>query len=114
MSTGSARQTALKAPTALSGECLLLLTKQHLKPGLLSIQPSSKVLTSKNGTMKTVGHRLRGQPVDPVSCFLRAARLRDRLDKLNPFPRPRGFVVKARTWEEYEAWRARQSNPRLW
>jgi hypothetical protein len=35
-------------------------------------------------------------------------------DKLSPFLRPRGFVLKARAWAEYEAWRKAQENRRLW
>ncbi len=41
-------------------------------------------------------------------------RLEREVDLLNPFPRPRGFVFKARTWQEWEKWRASQDNPRLW
>ena len=33
---------------------------------------------------------------------------------MSPYPRPRGFVYKARTWEEYHRWRASQDNPWLW
>jgi len=33
---------------------------------------------------------------------------------LNPFPRERGFVFKARTWEDYAHWRRNQTNPRFW
>jgi hypothetical protein len=61
---------------------------------------------------KVVGKRRR--PVDAVSCHMRALALIRQADKLSPFPRPRGFVFKARTWEEYEAWRKAQTNPRLW
>lgn len=51
---------------------------------------------------------------DPVDCFWRGQTLQRQADKLNPYPRPRGFVFKARTYEEYEAWKKAQSNPRLW
>ena len=40
--------------------------------------------------------------------------LQQQLDLLNPYPRPRGFVFKARTWEDYARWRREQANPRLW
>ena len=30
---------------------------------------------------------------------------------MNPWPRPRGFVFKARTWGDYERWRAEHANP---
>lgn len=61
--------------------------------------------------IKVVGRR---RPCnDPADCVERAWRLERELDLLNPFPRPRGFVFKAKTWEEWHAWRAAQSNPRL-
>ena len=60
---------------------------------------------------KVVGTRRRA--ADPVSCHRRAVELMRQAEKLCPFPRPRGFVFKARTWEEYEAWRKAQANPRL-
>lgn len=53
-------------------------------------------------------------PDDPVECHRRALRLQEHADRLNPYPRPRGFVFRARTWADYEAWRKAQSNPRLW
>jgi hypothetical protein len=61
---------------------------------------------------KVVGSRRRG--TDPVSCHRRALALMRQTEKLCPFPKPRGFVFKARTWEEYEAWKKGQANPRLW
>jgi hypothetical protein len=63
---------------------------------------------------KVVGTRRREADLDPVSCHRRAVALMRQADKLSPFPRPRGFVFKARTWAEYEAWRKAQENPRLW
>ena len=33
---------------------------------------------------------------------------------MSPYPRPRGFVFKARTWEEWERWRREHPNPWLW
>ncbi len=44
----------------------------------------------------------------------RAAILQAQAELLNPYPRPRGFVFKARTRAEYERWRKAQANPRLW
>lgn len=35
-------------------------------------------------------------------------------EKLSPFPRPRGFVFKAKTYDEYARWRRSQPNPWLW
>ena len=60
---------------------------------------------------KVVGKRRRA--ADPASCHRRALALMREAEKICPFPRPRGFVFKARTWEEYEAWKKAQPNPRL-
>lgn len=64
------------------------------------------------GTIKVVGRIRRSH--DPVECFWRGHALQQQTDKLNPYPRPRGFVFKARTYEDYERWKKSQSNPRLW
>lgn len=53
-------------------------------------------------------------PVTPQEAFRRALILQAQAELLNPYPRPRGFVFKARSREEYERWRLAQSNPRLW
>lgn len=53
-------------------------------------------------------------PISPAEALRRATILQAQADLLNPYPRPRGFVFKAKTREEYERWRAAQSNPRLW
>ncbi len=63
---------------------------------------------------KVVGNRRRAADSDPDSCHRRAVALMRQADKLSPFPRPRGFVFKAPTWADYEAWRKEQKNPRLW
>jgi len=44
----------------------------------------------------------------------RGRRLNAQMNRLNPYPAPRGFVYKAPTWEAYEQWRREQHNPRLW
>ena len=62
--------------------------------------------------IKTVGRRK--PPMTPEECLRRAYQLQLQLDLLNPYPRPHGFVFKARTWEDYAAWRRAQANPRLW
>lgn len=62
---------------------------------------------------KIVGKR-RQFPRTPEECLRAAERLIAEMDKLNPYPRPRGFVFKAKTWEEYETWRKNHPNPRLW
>ncbi|MEW6157594.1 MAG: hypothetical protein AB1813_09185 [Verrucomicrobiota bacterium] len=67
--------------------------------------------------MKIVGKRRHSEdfrPISPEEALRRATVLQEQADLLNPFPRPRGFVFKARTWAEYEQWRKSQSNPRLW
>lgn len=67
--------------------------------------------------MKIVGKRptsAKLTPIDPEEALRRATILQAQADLLNPFPRPRGFVFKAKTREEYERWRKAQSNPRLW
>jgi len=69
------------------------------------------------GAVKTIGKRRRAEDtagVTPEEALRRAALLQAQVERLNPFPRPRGFVFKARTWEEYERWRRAQANPRLW
>jgi hypothetical protein len=63
--------------------------------------------------MKIVG-RQKTEPMSPAQCRQQALALQLHVDRVNPYPRPRGFVFKARTWEDYEAWRRRQENPRLW
>jgi hypothetical protein len=63
--------------------------------------------------MKVVGRRLR-QPGTPAENYARAAILQRQADLLNPFPKPRGFVFRARSWEEFHRWRTAHQNPRLW
>ena len=62
--------------------------------------------------MKVVGKR--GAPNSPAERLREAAVLIRAAEKLNPHPRPRGFVFKAKTYSEYESWRRSQKNPRLW
>lgn len=67
--------------------------------------------------MKIVGQRRRSDdpaPLPPTEALRRAGVLQAQTELLNPYPRPRGFVFKARTREEYERWRKTQPNPRLW
>jgi hypothetical protein len=63
--------------------------------------------------MKIVGSRLH-LPVSPAQAVRRAERIIDEANRLAPHPKPRGFVMKAKTWQEYAAWRLAQTNPRLW
>ncbi len=70
-----------------------------------------------NDVVKIVGKRRSSEDLSPISpgeALARAAVLQRQHDRLNPFPKPRGFVFKARTWKEYEDWRKAQTNPRLW
>jgi hypothetical protein len=62
--------------------------------------------------MKIVG-RIR-VPQTPEECDRRFLVLQRQAEKLNPYPRPRGFVFKAKTYADYATWRKSQSNPRLW
>lgn len=64
------------------------------------------------GKIKKVGNRR--PPETYAERLARSHKLQQEVDRLNPWPRPRGFVFKAKTWEEYEKWRASQGNPRLW
>lgn len=67
--------------------------------------------------MKVVGRRrLSDDTADlaPADALRRAWALQQQAEQLHPYPRPRGFVFKARTRAEYERWRRRQPNPRLW
>ena len=67
--------------------------------------------------VKIVGKRRTSEDVTlvtPEEAFRRATILQAQADLLNPYPRPRGFVFKAKTWGDYERWRKAQKNPRLW
>lgn len=67
--------------------------------------------------MKVVGRRRiteEASDVAPEDALRRAVALQAQVDLLNPFPKPRGFVHRARTWEDYARWRREQANPRLW
>lgn len=63
--------------------------------------------------MKAVGSRER-VPSSPADSVRRAERIIAEANRLAPHPKPRGFVVKAKTWHDYAAWRLAQTNPRLW
>lgn len=64
--------------------------------------------------IKVVGTRRQTAADGPAEFRARARALQEHADRLNPNPKPRGFVFRARTWADYEAWRAAQANPRLW
>jgi hypothetical protein len=63
------------------------------------------------GPTKVVGKRRKWTPEE---YFRQAEELRQFAERLSRFPKPRGFVFKAKTREEFERWRKNQSNPRLW
>jgi hypothetical protein len=62
--------------------------------------------------VKVVGKRR--PPATPQECLHRAHVLERELDLLNPYPRPKGFLQKFKTYADYEAWRKSQRNPRFW
>ena len=62
--------------------------------------------------MKVVGKRR--IPGSPEESLRRAERLIAEAGFLSSYPRPRGFVFKAKTWAAYETWKREQTNPRLW
>jgi hypothetical protein len=61
--------------------------------------------------VKAVGSR---RPPETAEEFLiTAERINSELSLLVPAKRPRGFVMKFRTPEEYQKWKAEQTNPWL-
>jgi hypothetical protein len=69
------------------------------------------------GSVKVVGKRRLSEDsvvCSPEEALRRAAILQAQVELLNPYPRPRGFIFKAKTRAEYERWRKAQANPRLW
>lgn len=50
----------------------------------------------------------------PAEALAQSDALRRFAEARAAFPKPRGFVFRARSWEDYAAWRRRQPNPRLW
>ncbi|MEI6491384.1 MAG: hypothetical protein WCO94_02465 [Verrucomicrobiota bacterium] len=63
--------------------------------------------------MKIAGSR-HHLPASPAEGLRRAERLIAEANRLAPHPKPRGFVMKAKTWQIYTAWKLAQTNPRLW
>ena len=63
-------------------------------------------------TMKVVGRKQ--ALLSPEESFRAALILIRQAEKLSPYPRPRGFVHKSRTYEDYTRWRRSQANPWLW
>jgi hypothetical protein len=63
--------------------------------------------------VKTVGKRSR-IPATPEEAVQRAGKLIAEAFRVSPIKKPRGFVVKFKTRQDYESWRREQKNPRLW
>lgn len=63
--------------------------------------------------MKIVGKQLR-IPATPEEAVLRAGKIIAEAFRVSPIKKPRGFVVKFKTRQDYENWRRDQKNPRLW
>lgn len=53
--------------------------------------------------MKIVGKQLR-IPATPEEAVSRAGQIIAEAFRVSPIKKPRGFVVKFKTWEEHEAW----------
>ncbi len=62
--------------------------------------------------VKRVGKRKR--PETPEECLRMVERMNAEVALLSPFKRPRGFVAKFKSYEDYEAWKKQQNNPWLW
>ncbi len=61
--------------------------------------------------MKIVGKQSR-TPATPEEAVLRAGKIIAEAFRVSPIKKPRGFVVKFKTWEEHEAWQqARRQTP---
>ena len=63
--------------------------------------------------MKIVGKQLH-IPATPEEAVLRAGQIIAEAFRVSPIKKPRGFVVKFKTRQDYENWRRDQKNPRLW
>jgi hypothetical protein len=63
--------------------------------------------------MKIVGKKSR-LPATPEEAVLRAGKIIAEAFRVVPVKKPRGFVVKFKTPQDYENWRRYQTNPRLW
>lgn len=58
-------------------------------------------------TTKIVGSRK--EPRTPAEFHALGAKLDRELSVVRPFPRKRGFVLKARTWDELAEWEAQRA-----
>jgi hypothetical protein len=62
--------------------------------------------------MKIVGKRI--GPKSPEECLRIAEAMIAEAELLARIPPRKSFVFKARTREDYEAWKRRQTDPRYW
>jgi hypothetical protein len=72
----------------------------------------AKWVTVQMNALKVVGKRK--APETPAECHALAVRQYHAAITMSPYPRPRRFVFKARTWDEWERWRRNHPNPWLW
>jgi hypothetical protein len=63
--------------------------------------------------MKIVGTRTAG-PASAADAVNRANRLISEAFRIAPLKKPRGFVAKFKTWQDYEVWRKSHPHPRFW
>ncbi len=104
------------------GEAKAERRQEREKIKLPTVTPSRRIVDAlprraDTPPVKKVGTRRTSDdltPLPPEEALRRATVLQAQADLLNPYPRPRGFVFKAKTREDYERWRKAQDNPRLW
>ena len=63
--------------------------------------------------MKIVGKQSR-IPATPEEAVLRAGKIIAEAFRVSTIKKPKGFIVKFKTGQDYENWRRDQKNPRLW
>ena len=73
-----------------------------------------KIPTAGFGTAETITTRVDAETGGVKYETVASMKGIEQLDLLNPFPRPRGFVKKFRSYEAYMEWRSKEENPRLW
>lgn len=61
--------------------------------------------------MKIVGKRKKAESA--AEFLARAERMNSELEVMIPAKRPRGFVMKFKTHDDYQKWKAEQTNPWL-
>jgi len=79
----------------------------------IRLRPSGDDIQIEGMTVKVVGTR-NASWQSPEQCVLRACRLLAAARQLSPVARGAGFVFRAKTRDEFEAWKRRQPDPRYW